>query len=87
MNLSDRELTTILAALRWWQISIIRNNHTPPIVEHFYDHTPLDLEEIETLCDNLNTTETSTQLDQLTQHNHPLNDDEIDNQWGYNPWE
>ena len=55
---SDRELATVLAALRYWQRDLIDsakqgNNLTSP--EHFTDTVmPLTFDEIDDLCERLN---------------------------------
>lgn len=53
MRLTDRELATVLAALRYWQIDLDANNGVP-ICEHFEDVTPLTVDEIDELCERLN---------------------------------
>ena len=54
-SLSDRELATVLAALRYWQQDLARNENDPPICDHFQDGTtPLTVEEIDDLCERLN---------------------------------
>ena len=52
IQLSDRELATVLAALRYWQQDLAENDG--PISEHFDEHTPLTVEEIDDLCERLN---------------------------------
>ncbi|WP_067665535.1 hypothetical protein [Nocardia miyunensis] len=47
-RLNDREITTILAALRQFQCTPIHSS------EHFVDTTPLASEEIDTLCERIN---------------------------------
>ena len=54
MDLTPRELATVLAALRYWQRSLTEGA-TPPITEHFADATPLDAGAIDDLCERLNT--------------------------------
>lgn len=59
MNLNNRELATLLAALRYWQRKV---GNVPgrewiralPEAEIFGDETPLDEEEIDALCERLN---------------------------------
>src|SRR5258708_694829 len=56
MNLDPRKLATVLAALRLWQ----REFDTPEeyldaFPEHFEDYRPLDTDEIDELCERLNT--------------------------------
>lgn len=50
---SDRELATILAALRYWQQDLAANSDGP-ISEHFAETTPLTVAEIDNLCERLN---------------------------------
>jgi len=52
VQLSDRELATVLAALRFWQQFLTDNG--VPISEHFADNTPLTVDEIDHLCERLN---------------------------------
>lgn len=56
MELSDRELATVLAALRYWQQSMDGSTawakHVMP--EHFYDVKPLTSGEIGALCERIN---------------------------------
>jgi hypothetical protein len=53
--LTDRELTTVLAALRYWQQELAASGGKPPIRDHFEDGaTPLTGEEIDDLCERLN---------------------------------
>src|SRR5439155_23819734 len=54
MDLTARELATVLAALRYWQRSLTEGA-TPPITEQFADATPLDAGAIDELCERLNT--------------------------------
>jgi hypothetical protein len=49
---SERELATVLAALRYWQHDLAENDG--PISEHFTEHSPLMVEEIDDLCERLN---------------------------------
>jgi hypothetical protein len=42
----------LLAALRYWQQDLAENDG--PICEHFDEHTPLTVEEIDDLCERLN---------------------------------
>jgi hypothetical protein len=51
-RMNDRELATVLAALRYWQQDLAENDS--PISEHFAEHTPLTVEEIDDLCERLN---------------------------------
>ena len=52
VHLTERELATVLAALRYWQQDLAENDG--PISEHFVDQTPLTVEEIDDLCELLN---------------------------------
>jgi hypothetical protein len=55
MQLTDRELATVLAALRYWQQELAANNDAAPISDHFQDGpTPLTVDEIDDLCERLN---------------------------------
>ena len=45
---TDRELATILASLRYWQQDLAANEEGP-ISEHFHEHTPLTVDEIDDL--------------------------------------
>lgn len=54
MKLTEKELTTVLAALRYWQQSV-EEGEEPPIMEHFADGTePLTDDKIDDLCERLN---------------------------------
>jgi hypothetical protein len=61
LRLSDRELATVLAALRYWQQDLAVNED-PPISEHFEKADSLTVEEIDELCEKLNRTEPGTPL-------------------------
>ncbi len=54
--MTKRELATVLAALRYWQMDLA--SHSPDdIVDvggHFVNETPLTSEEIDQLCEELN---------------------------------
>jgi hypothetical protein len=55
MRVTDRDLVTILAALRYWQHALGRNDNRPPQADHFDDIvTPLTVDEIDELCEKLN---------------------------------
>ena len=55
VRLSDRELATVLAALRHWQQNLADNENEIPVADHFDDQiTPLTVEEIDDLCERLN---------------------------------
>ncbi len=54
MSFTERELATVLAALRAWQFDLPDDN-TPIAMDHFGDGiTPLTTDEIDTLCERLN---------------------------------
>ena len=62
MELTSRELATVLHALRAVQeITLYRNNagpcNTRTGCDHFYDHQPLTVSEIDALCERLNVAE------------------------------
>jgi hypothetical protein len=53
-RLTDRELATVLAALRHWQRALARTGGEAPLPDHFAsEHTPLTAEEIDRLCERL----------------------------------
>jgi len=56
--LSDEELATTLAALRYWQNDLGHNEaHGEPLIDgegHFAEHKPLTVEQIDGLCERLN---------------------------------
>ena len=54
IQLSDRELATLLAALRWWQSSCDDGEHLDTLAGHFEEHTPLSSVEIDELCERMN---------------------------------
>ncbi len=54
LTLAARELATVLAALRYWQQDLAANAE-PPISEHFTEVAPLSPDEIDALCEALNT--------------------------------
>ena len=55
-NLTDSELATVLAALRFWQDEMGPHPHKGGCYpEHFDDHEPLGADEIDALCERLNT--------------------------------
>jgi hypothetical protein len=57
-RLTDRELATVLVALRFWQEEVLEEG-TGEIPErflgHFEDDAPLDFGEVDELCERLNT--------------------------------
>jgi hypothetical protein len=56
VHLSERELATVLAALRYWQQDLNENQEDSPISpDHFVMViTPLTVEKIDELCQRLN---------------------------------
>jgi hypothetical protein len=55
VRLTERELATVLAALRYWQQDLAENDDGPISAEHFKGTiTPLNVEEIDALCEHLN---------------------------------
>lgn len=52
--LTDRELVTVLAALRNFQIDALNEDMGEEFREYFEDYSPLDNDEIDTLCEELN---------------------------------
>jgi hypothetical protein len=54
IELSDREVTQVLAALRNWQTDSLNEDLADAFAGHFEDHPPLDDDEIEALCERLN---------------------------------
>ena len=53
-TLYERELATVLAALRYWQ-SKLGKDQEPTDLDHFAEVDPLTAEEIDALCERLNT--------------------------------
>jgi len=51
---TDRELATLLAALRLWQASQEYGEDLTPYLGHFEEHQPLSSLEIDELCERLN---------------------------------
>ena len=57
--LNPRELATVLAALRHWQRELERHGlDWAQGFPHFADEPPLSMEEIDSLCDRLNDSDT-----------------------------
>jgi hypothetical protein len=54
IELSDREVAQVLAALRNWQTDSLNEDLVDAFSGHFEDHEPLSDEEIEALCERLN---------------------------------
>ena len=54
ISFTERELATVLAALRAWQFDLPDDN-TPIAMDHFGDGiAPLTNDEIDTLCERIN---------------------------------
>jgi hypothetical protein len=53
ITVNSRELATVLAALRRWQRDLAENEEGP-ICDYFTDCTPLTVDEIDDLCERLN---------------------------------
>jgi hypothetical protein len=51
---TDREVATMLAALRLWQASQEHGEDLAPYKGHFEEHQPLSSLEIDELCERLN---------------------------------
>ncbi len=58
--LTDRELATVLAALRQWQMDWESNPEELADSVHFEKHKPLTSSEIDELCERLNCEERRT---------------------------
>ena len=54
IELSDREVAHLLAALRNWQTDSLNEDLVEAFAGHFEDHEPLSDEEIDGLCERLN---------------------------------
>ena len=57
IDLSDKELATVLGALRYWQQDLAENEaqgEGPISEELFQDVEPLTVDEIDHLCERLN---------------------------------
>lgn len=67
MKLSDKELATVLAALRYWQqdLANAQGDDEGPISPHFEDVEPLSAGEIDDLCERLNVPSQGLATDQL----------------------
>jgi hypothetical protein len=52
VSLTDRDVATILAALRYWQEENLQGGNTPCGV-HFEDCTPLTYAEVDALCEHI----------------------------------
>ena len=54
VELTDREVAQLLAALRNWQTDALNEVLAEAFAGHFEDHAPLDDDEIDALCERLN---------------------------------
>jgi hypothetical protein len=54
VELTDREIATLLASLRNWQIDGLNEDLGDAFSGHFEDHEPLSDDEIDALCERLN---------------------------------
>lgn len=52
--MTSRELATVLVALRHWQNYLESHVVSARFDDHFVDYTPLSIEEIDVLCEELN---------------------------------
>ena len=54
IDVTDREIAQLLAALRNWQTDALNEDLGEAFASHFEDHEPLSDDEIESLCERLN---------------------------------
>ena len=54
IELSDRDIAQLLAALRNWQTDSLNEDLVDAFAGHFEDHAPLSDDEIDALCERLN---------------------------------
>ena len=54
MELSEREIAQLLAALRNWQTDSLNEDLVEAFSGHYEDHEPLSDEQIYALCERLN---------------------------------
>ena len=54
IELSEREVAQLLAALRNWQIDALNEDLVDAFAGHFEAHEPLTDDEIDALCERLN---------------------------------
>ena len=54
VELTDREVAQVLAALRNWQTDSLNEDLVEAFAGHFEDHAPLSNEEIDDLCERIN---------------------------------
>ena len=54
VDLSDREIAQLLAALRNWQTDALNEDLAEAFAGHFEQHEPLSDDEIDALCERIN---------------------------------
>ena len=54
IEVADREIAQLLAALRNWQTDALNEDLAEAFATHFEDYEPLSDEEIDSLCERLN---------------------------------
>ena len=54
VELNDREIALVLAALRNWQVDGLNEDLAETFAGHFEEHEPLSDEEIDALCERIN---------------------------------
>jgi hypothetical protein len=54
VELSDRELALVLAALRNWQMDALNEDLVDTFRDHFFEQEPLSDDEVDELCQRLN---------------------------------
>jgi hypothetical protein len=54
VELNDREIAQVLAALRNWQADALNEDLVEAFAGPFEDHEPLDDAEVDALCERLN---------------------------------
>jgi len=54
VELTDREIATLLASLRNWQIDGLNEDLADAFCGHFEEHAPLSDDEIDELCERIN---------------------------------
>lgn len=54
VELTDREVATVMAALRNWQIDGLNEDLGDAFCGHFEEHAPLSDDEIDELCERIN---------------------------------
>lgn len=73
LSITDRELATVLAALRYWQLDLTELETDGPISELHFDsgNTPLTTDEIDELCERLNGDASESDGDSFTLQKAP----------------